>query len=635
VFDKDKYDNTTILLASPLPCSGELLECTWHDPSELGNILKTHSFQNFLIMEEHKLYLVTPKVLRMNDSGLTLQLPEQGYEVFSRKAYRHPTFGIAVRFIQNSIVFTGFLADFTPLSFRIKLELSPDQTFQWIDAQTTVSITLQKDESLLYSAECRVIRHDEGQRRRDYVLEPTDTGNRRRFQPKVYRSSRQELLPAPTIEFTHPFTHRKIVLTAQDISGGGFSVDETESDSVLLPGMIIPEIELNFAGSFRISCMCQVIYRNPVTITTAEPLIRCGIAILNMNADDHLKLLSLRQQVANRKSYIGASVEMDVLWNFFFASGFVYPEKYAYFQANKEEIKRLYDKLYDQSPHIARHFIYQDRGSILGHMAMIRFSENSWLIHHHAASKDESMRAGVAVLNQIGRFINDSHTLGSLRMNYVLCYFRPDNKFPDRVFGGLARNLKMPRECSVDIFAYFHFHPEAQPTEAPPFPWVIEPADNDDLRELSCFYRHSSGGLMLDALDLTPDTAAYHTLTDEYRKLGFKKERQLYSLKKEGELKAFAMVNISDIGLNMSNLTNCPTIIILDDEVDERILSCFLSGIAEKYDGNELPILLYPATHAMKCSISTEKLYSLWVLDMQYTDHYFRHLEKLIKHIQL
>ncbi len=630
-----KYDNTTILLASPLPCSGELLECSWEEPSELGTLLRTHRFQNLLILDEEKLYLVTPKVLRLDESGMSLQLPENGCEVFSRKICRHPCVGIAVRFIQNSILFTGFLADFNPVSFRIKLELSPDQTFRWIDGETTAVIILEAEGSLLYSGECRIIRHDAGQSRRDYVLEPIDNGNRRRFRPKKYRSTRQELIPAPTIEFRHPFTRRKITLKILDISGGGFSVEETSRVSVLLPGMILPEIELNFAGSFRITCRCQVIYRNPVETTGEESLVKCGIAILNMDANDHLKLLSLRQQAANRKSYIGASVEMDALWNFFFASGFVYPEKYAYFESNKEEIKRLYDKLYDQSPHIARHFIYQDRGVILGHMAMIRFFENSWLIHHHAASKNESMRAGVAVLNQIGQFINDSHAIGSLRMNYVLCYFRPDNKFPDRIFGGLARNLKAPRECSLDTFAYFHFHPEAQPAEELPSTWLIEPADIDDLRELSRFYRHTSGGLMLDAVDLTPDTATCRKLTDEYRKLGFKKERYLYSLKKEGELKAFAMVNISDIGLNMSNLTNCPTIIILGDEVNKVILSRFLSCIAVKYDGNELPVLLYPATHAMKCSVSTEKLYTLWVLDMQYTDHYFRYLENLIKHIQL
>jgi hypothetical protein len=78
---------------------------------------------------------------------------------------------------------------------------------------------------------------------------------------------------------------------------------------------------------------------------------------------------------------------MDALWNFFFDTGFIYPEKYAFFQANKEAIKKTYERLYSQSPHVARHFICQEKGAILGHMAMVRFYENSWLIHHHAATR--------------------------------------------------------------------------------------------------------------------------------------------------------------------------------------------------------------------------------------------------------
>ena len=629
-----RYDNTTTLLARPLPCSGEILECVWNDPSDLGQLLKTHAFLNLLIPDDQKLYLVTPKVLRLDESGMSLQLPETGCEAFFRRVYRHPCFGITTQFIQNSIVFTGTLADFNPISFRVNLELSPDQTFRWIDPESTTTINLLAEGSLLYSGECNFIRHGEGQTCRDYVLEPINYSYRRRFRPRKYRSTRQELLPAPNMVFRHPFTDRKISLKVTDLSGNGFSVEEDEGNSVLLPGMIYPEIQLNFAGSFSITCMGQVVYRKPVETEELEPLVRCGIAILNMDANDHVKLLSLLQQAANRKLYIGANVDMDALWNFFFATGFIYPEKYAYFEANKEEVKQVYDKLYGQSPHIARHFIYQDRGIILGHMAMMRFFENSWLIHHHAASKEESMRAGVAVLNQIGRFVNDSHNIQSMHMDYVLCYFRPNNKFPDRVFGGLARSLKAPKECSLDTFAYFHFNPEDRLSEEMPSSWTVEVAGKDDLLELACFYRHTSGGLMLEALDLKADTAACHELADEYRKLGFKKERHLFALKKDGDFMAFAMVNISDIGLNMSNLTNCPTIFVLQDDIGRDILFSFLSVIATRYDGNELPVLLYPETYARDNAIASEKQYTLWVLDLQYLDHYFSYLERLIKHIQ-
>jgi hypothetical protein len=44
-------------------------------------------------------------------------------------------------------------------------------------------------------------------------------------------------------------------------------------------------------------------------------------------------------------------------------------------------------------------------------------------------------------------------------------------------------------------------------------------------------------------------------LSAEYQRLGFKKEKHLFSLRKGDLLKAVILVNISDIGLNLSNLT--------------------------------------------------------------------------------
>ena len=113
-------------------------------------------------------------------------------------------------------------------------------------------------------------------------------------------------------------------------------------------------------------------------------------------------------------------------------------------QKNKKQIKETYAKIYTRNPHIARHFIYQDKGTIFGHMAMLRFYESAWMIHHHAARKSALNKAGLIVLDQIGRMINDSHRLYSLHMDYMMCYFRPDNKFPNRVFGGAARNINDP-----------------------------------------------------------------------------------------------------------------------------------------------------------------------------------------------
>ncbi|MDD5067332.1 MAG: PilZ domain-containing protein, partial [bacterium] len=317
-------------------------------------------------------------------------------------------------------------------------------------------------------------------------------------------------------------------------------------------------------------------------------------------------------------------VNLDDLWKFFFETGFVYPHKYASIHENKKKFKKTYNKLYMQNPHIARHFIHQDKGIIGAHFSMIRFYENTWLIHHHAAIRSNDNIAGLVVLDQVVNYINDFHHLYSTHMNFIISYFRPDNKFPSRVFGKSARELKNPKACSIDSFAYFHFSRNDQ---------NFNPAEKnnlvktrpEDLIELKNFYEHDSGGLMLDALDLTPELINSSVINKEYSKLRLKRERHLFSLKKDGHLKAIFIVNISDFGLNMSNLTNCIHVIFLSENLPRNILYTSLSGLSKYYKQDQIPVLLYPMNYAETQEIPYERTYNLWILNMQYTDQYFKY----------
>ena len=239
---------------------------------------------------------------------------------------------------------------------------------------------------------------------------------------------------------------------------------------MLFAGLIIPELELHFSHGFSLKCQAQVVYRTcGCTNSEGDDVVLCGLTILNMEMNDQISLLSLLQQVENKDSYIDSAVDMDSLWNFFFDTGFIYPSKYAYFQANKEEIKKTYARLYNQNPCIARHFTYQKNGHILGHMAMVRFYDNAWMIHHHAASKSESMKAGMVVLKQISNYINELHHFSSAHLKYVYCYFRPENKFPNRIFGGFAQQLNDQQGSSTRHLCLFSL-PKVQDLTSAPLP---------------------------------------------------------------------------------------------------------------------------------------------------------------------
>jgi len=626
-----KYNSIVSLQAKPQPCLDDRLDCIWVDTSGLQQKLKYYEFLHILVTDGQKMIMVKPDLKRMSEKGTSCYLPDISYEVSSRKVKRHHCKGINVEFIQNAVLFHGSLLEFSAFSFSIEIIAAPPQSFQWINPESTVLITFKNKHDILYSGECKIIRQSLGQKTRTFVLEPKNN-QVRRFKPKEFRSLRHKLSPSPNVVFKHPLTEKIVVLKVEDLSGSGFSVEEYYDNSMLLPGMVIPELELEFANNFKIACKAQVVYRNTYKTEAGETYVKSGIAILDMDIQDQVKLSSLLHQANNNKSFVCTRVDLDALWKFFFETGFVYPKKYDLIHANKGKFKETYRKLYLENPNIARHFIYQDKGIIHGHISMVRFYENTWLFHHHASKGSMFSKAGLAVLDQIGRYVNDFYCLYTTHMNFVMCYFRPENNFPYRIFGGFTRYLNDLKGCSLDPFAYFHL-----PKSRDQFNRIkvnnteLVNAHPEDLLELERFYEHESGGLMFHALDLEPGLIDSNDLNNEYQKLGFKRERHLFSLKRNGTLKAVIIINVSDIGLNLSNLTNCIHVFILDsDDFHRNILYHFLSLLTSYYDQHEIPVLIYPLRHTENLSMPYEKNYNLWVLNVPRSgDRYLKYMGML------
>jgi hypothetical protein len=189
--------------------------------------------------------------------------------------------------------------------------------------------------------------------------------------------------------------------------------------------------------------------------------------------------------------------------------------------------------------------------------------------------------------------------------------------------------------CSIDPFAYFHYRRTHYAHRALPALWQLHKVQPQDLADLECFYEQISGGLMLQAVDLHPETAFQNTLTAEYRQLGLRRRRLLVALRKGNVLKAILVVNLSDIGLNLSDLTNCIQILIVDSEdMSKETLFGALSLLTAKIGVDRLPVLIYPQESAEKLGIVFEKCYHLWVIDTQKSDQYFNYLKTLLKFVQ-
>jgi hypothetical protein len=635
VFKHRKYHRVRTISAQPLPCRNRRLVCNWTQTVDIHQLTECYTFEALFLPKNQLLIEVVPELESISEEQVVFNLPDECREFRQRHTNRFECDSVSVLLFQNGALFHGELIDFCASNFRIAVRKTPPQTYRWIDPGTTVNIVFNKQQYTLYSGQCRIVKQDQGTDHRQITLEPVHR-QIRRFPPREYRSSRQKLSPSPDAVFTHPLFPKTINLKIHDISGSGFSVEEYAHAAVLLPGLIIPDLEICFSDGSTIPCTGQVVYSRPHGTDHEGDRVRCGITILDMTAQDHIKILALLHQTSDANSYLNHKVDMDSLWDFFFESGFIYPEKYEFIEANKDKIKATYDKLYRLSPSIAGHFIYQENGRILAHMAIVRFYEKSWLIHHHAAVRSAYNRGGLMVLNQVGRFINDSYRLDSMNMDYVFCYFRPENKFPSHIFGGTARNINDPQICSTDLFAYFHHKPSGQKAAELPDSWQLAPVNDEDLLDLKTDYDDRSGGLMLRGLHLLPNMVDTGKLAESYHQLGLTRDRLLFALRHKEKLCAIVVVNVADLGLNMSDLTNSVKLFVVHGEhLTSEVVDRTIETVSGHLGLEEVPVMLYPRREAKHAGIEFEKSYCLWVYDTHRNiDHYYRFLKRLLKFVQ-
>jgi hypothetical protein len=395
-------------------------------------------------------------------------------------------------------------------------------------------------------------------------------------------------------------------------------------ERVLMTGMIIPEATLGFAGFLKVKCSAQVIYCKPCEGNE----VRCGLAILDMDIEAYSSLTHILTSAMDPHAYVSTEVDMDALWEFFFATGFLYPKKYRLIQPQRAQFKETYKKLYQDNPGVARHFTYQRNGRIFGHISMVRAYDRAWMIHHHAAKAMESKRTGFMVLKQIMHYLNDMHRLPSANMDYTICYFRPENKFPDRVFGGFARELRNPRGCSLDLFAYLPYTRLSLGTKLPDG-WTLSRSSERDLWEFEHFYRSQSGGLLVDALGMKDTETREESLQESYRKLGLTRSWQTYSLKSNGKLHALLVVNHSDLGFNLSELLNGIKVLVVNSkDLPWSILSTAISELAAEFQMERVPVLFYPISYVEEKGIPYEKQYQMWVLNVQHGNEYLEYMQK-------
>ncbi|MFO7985723.1 MAG: hypothetical protein R6U38_07645 [Desulfatiglandaceae bacterium] len=572
--------------------------------------LRHYELCHLVIDDGLKATVIPTPIQRNRGNAFAVELPTTSYISGLRQIRRQGCDQwIEFELAQDGIMKKGELCDFSAKGFRIRVPAT-SPTFDNIISDSSLFVQLRRNKELFFTGLCKCIRKQTGLSFTEVVFAPADMQTRP-LDPKQIRNPRQQLVPQPVLFFKHPFSGKCVQLDVCEISTSGFTVYEEIRESVLLQGMKISELLVEFAGGLHIKCSARVIYRSEVDAKVS----RSGIGIIDMDIDAYTCLADILGRSLDCHSHISNKVDMDELWEFFFNAGFIYPKKYGLIQSKRNQLKENFRKLYQETPEIARHFVYQDNGKICAHISMVRAYERAWLIHHHAARSTNGRRTGFSVLKQIVHYLKDMNRFPSTQIDHMMVYYQPENKFPDRVFGGFARSEENVGVCSTDLFSYL---PYTNLSVVPDLPkdWLLKEASPRDLKELRMFYSRHSGGFLLDALSLDRKAVAGRSLKDLCTKLGFFRSCKTYSLKHKELLKAVLIVNQSDMGFNLSELLNSIKILITNpNDLPWKILSNSISQLLGRYQMKKVPVLFYPTDYVKTLDIPCEKEYQLWIYD--------------------
>ncbi|SEM14885.1 hypothetical protein SAMN04489760_10582 [Syntrophus gentianae] len=613
-----QYDEEILAKVHPEPCLGEELVCRW-DPAYRGYKLEKYRFEYLVINHDQSIILAQPRILTLNDDGLTMQLPESSPVTSKRQVPRFQCNHVKAELMQNGFQASGELVNFNAHAFRVRLQAAASSAlFYWFKPDLPVTIRLFKGDNVFYVGNCRHIYQQQNGSGVEIVLSPAQVQGTQ-HKEQMIRNPRKEKLQSLSAIFEHPFMEKTFQRKIIDISTSGFSISDKSDSAVLVPGMIIPKMTVTYAGLLKISCKAQVVYRKD------ESSIRFGIAILDMGIEDYNKLNQLLNNVPTDDEDMINEVDTEQLWDLLFDSNFIYPAKYKHIQAFREDFQTTYKKLYNDCPAIAKHFTYQKDGRIYSHISLLRAYERAWMVHHHAARSMEGSPTGLIVLKKMISYLYDLRRFPSAMLDYFICYFRPGNKFTDRIYTGFAKGKSNPRVCSLDLFSYITHTVKDAPSQLPEG-WSLQECSNSDLWELEQFYMHHSGGLLWDVLDMKNHER--HTLADIYAQQGLHRKWQAMALHFSGELKAVVIKEESDAGINLSDLLNGFKVFVIDPETPMDAILAAVENITRVKSTESYPLLIYPAEYTKDKDVDAEKDYIMWILNAQHANEFIEYIMK-------
>lgn len=426
------------------------------------------------------------------------------------------------------------------------------------------------------------------------------------------------------------------VLSAETIRRPVIDVEMEGMAFLAQPGDLLPvgtrlrSIGVGLGGGIALQASGRIASRAPAQ-GPSGPAVRCGVHFDPLGQKEQSSLAAAILRHAHPGLELARGLTFDAFWAFLRETGFLYPEKEEKIRAVLPEVHRSLTALFGAPDGPLRTLLFRSSGLLGGHVSVLKPYRSTWMVQHLATRKDGPGSLAAARALNVG-VVDYMDQLPDCEWTRV--WFRPNNRWPARTFGRFARLQFDPHRCDLRTYAYL-----VAPTEGAPSPAVggvvVSPARPSDWAELRRYLVTAGQTASLAAEDLcqAPDLTE---AAEPFRALGLERRREALVARRHGRLAAFALLEISSLGLNLSELTNAFRLHALDraPEVTAVLLARARQRYAELGRGMAIGLAENPDLAAWGAAgFSHLKSYSCWTVQRQFFRRYVEFIQRLYEHL--
>jgi hypothetical protein len=351
--------------------------------------------------------------------------------------------------------------------------------------------------------------------------------------------------------YTSPLTYQVHEQPVADLDVRGLAFVFDGERDVLPAGLALEQCELILPDGSREPCTATV--RTPAQQMpgSAPGALRCGVLFGSLSAGGRHGIFNgfVRSRCPEVRGAHGVSFRQ--IWELLNAARLFHPDYPFQPGPHLDQLETVHRVAAAAEDGLCRTFAYLDEGALAGHASGLRVSSRTWMLQHLAVQpgfhRSEQVSRELSMLAvDLAEALHD--------VDWVRILWRVENRWPDRIFGWIARAMAVPGLTQLRRMHYLRHPSTGWPTGEADLP--VRDATATDLATLERLLRARGELVRVLSDDLGAVRSGALSLAARYRNAGLRRDRRILVAGPGDAPVGFALCDLATPGLCWSELTN-------------------------------------------------------------------------------